>query len=200
MTESIARLKISLLDTDPAIWRRVEVLADLTLEALHAVIQSAMGWTNSHLHQFEVGRKVIAGPGAGAIGFAEARPESTRRVRLSGLVAGGVKRFRYIYDMGDDWQHEVRIEKVLAADPAAAYPRFVDGAGRCPPEDVGGLPGFYDFLDAMAQPEHLDHDELADWYGGPFDPADMDEAGIRSRLKRLASRSARPASRPKRPR
>ena len=104
------------------------------------------------------------------------------------LTAQRIKRIGYLYDMGDSWQHTLRLEKTFAAGPAASYPRLVDGAGRCPPEDCGGIPGFHDFLEAIADPQHPDHEDRLDWYGGPFEPADMDVAQINQELARIAAR------------
>ena len=174
MTDAIVRLKIVLANTKPPIWRRVEVSAGSTLKELHAVIQAAMGWDNAHLYQFHVGRETIAGPGMGGEGFGCRRAISAGRVRLDDLAARGVKRFAYVYDMGDSWEHRLQIERLLSADPAASYPRLIDSARRCPPEDVGGVPGFYEFLEAISDPEHPDHEDRLDWYGGMFDPADLD--------------------------
>ena len=187
----VVRLKITLIDTEPPIWRRVEVLASITLKDLHAIVQAAMGWENYHLYQFHIGRQTINGPGMDEGGLSGRKNISAGRVQLDDLLAGKTKRFDYLYDMGDGWEHELRIERALPADPAAGYPRFIDGAGQCPPEDVGGLPGFYNFLDALEDPEHPDHEELTDWYGGPFDPNDLDEAQIRKRLARLVPRKKR---------
>jgi hypothetical protein len=190
----VARLKISLADTEPPIWRRVEAPVCITLKDLHAIIQAAMGWENYHLYRFEVGRETINGPGLDDAGFAGRRNLTAGRVRLDDLINGGVKRFGYLYDMGDGWEHELRIEKVLLADEALSYPRFIEGGGRCPPEDVGGLPGFYNFLEAIEDPEHPDHEELLDWHGGPFDPSDLDDGVINKRFARLASRKKRKAA------
>jgi len=190
----VVRLKITLMDTEPAIWRRVEVPAAITLKELHAIIQAAMGWENYHLYQFQVGHQTINGPGMDGGSFSDRKKISAGRVQLSDLVTGKIKRFDYLYDMGDGWEHELLVEKLMPADPAADYPRFIDGAGQCPPEDVGGLPGFYNFLEALEDTEHPDHEELTDRYGGPFDPSDLDEAGIRKRLARLGPRKKRKAS------
>jgi hypothetical protein len=194
MSDAIVRLKIVLADTEPPIWRRVEVPVALTLKDLHAVIQAAMGWQDYHLYQFHVGRQAIAGPGMGGEGFGVPRTIGAGRIRLDELAANGIKRFVYVYDMGDGWEHRLQIEKLLAADPAASYPRLVDGALRCPPEDVGGIPGFYEFLEAIANPGHPDHDDRIEWYGGPFDPAEMDTARINKDLARIAIRRKRAAA------
>lgn len=171
MTDSVIRLKIELDDTDPPIWRRIEVPAAITLKDLHRIIQAAMGWDDDHLFAFQVGRQ-----------------KASTRVQLDELAAQRIKRIGYLYDMGDSWQHTLRLEKTIAADPAVSYPRLVNGAGRCPPEDCGGIPGFYDFLEAIADPQHPDHEDRLDWYGGPFDPADMDVAQVNQELARIAAR------------
>ncbi len=93
--------------------------------------------------------------------------------------------------MGDNWEHELHLEKLLPAGPAVTYPRFVDGAGRCPPEDVGGTPGFHNFLDALENPKHPDYEELSDWYGARFDAADLDQEQIRKRLAKIGAAKIR---------
>jgi Plasmid pRiA4b ORF-3-like protein len=191
MSDGVLRLKVVLADTEPPIWRRIEVPADLTLKELHAVIQAAMGWENAHLYQFQVGRETIAGPGMGGGGFLGPRPASAGQVRLDDLAAHGVKRFTYLYDMGDSWEHQIKIEKMLPSDLLAAYPRLIDGALRCPPEDCGGIPGFYAFLDAINDPKHPDHADRIDWYGGRFDPGNLDIEPIQKHLARIATRRKR---------
>jgi hypothetical protein len=176
MTDAVIRLKIVLADTEPPIWRRVEVLADMTLRQLHTVIQVAMGWDDDHLHQFHRGRDTLPA-----------------RLRLDELAARGVKRFTYIYDMGDSWEHRIQFERQFAAEPGASFPRFVDGAMCCPPEDVGGVPGFLHFLAAMADPRHPDHDEQLDWHGGQFDPHHLDLDRIKTKLSAIATRRQRAA-------
>jgi hypothetical protein len=189
--ESIVRLRISLTDTDPEIWRLVEVPAEITLKDLHMVIQAAMGWENAHLFEFHVGRERIVAPGMGDVGFSGNSPPSAARVALADLAADGVKRFAYVYDMGDSWEHVIKIQKILPADPVASYPRLIDGAGRCPPEDVGGVPGFYAFLEAIGDPDHPDHEDQRDWYGDTFDPAHMDRPRIDKQLAAIAAHRKR---------
>jgi len=191
MSDTILRLKIMLVDTEPPIWRRVEVPAAMTLKDLHAVIQAAMGWENAHLYQFHVGRETIDGPGIGDIGWGERRSIGAGRARLDDLAARGVKRFAYVYDMGDSWEHRIEIEKVLPPDPAAKYPRLVGGAMCCPPEDIGGVPGFGAFLEAMSDPAHADHEEVIEWYAGTFDPAAFDIERLRKNVEKIAGRRKR---------
>lgn len=125
----------------------------MTLKELHAAIQAAMGWENSHLYQFHVGRETIAGPGMDGAGWG-ASPSigGAGRVRLADLTTRGGKRFFYVSHMGDSWEHTIHIDRSPPTDPAASYPRLVDGALRYPPEDIGGIPGFYAFLTQWAIP------------------------------------------------
>jgi len=103
------------------------------------------------------------------------------------LVKQGFKRFTYDYDFGDCWSHDIIIGKSREGNAGLDYPIFVAGEGRCPPEDIGGLWGFKDFLEVMKDPDHPEHDEMFEWYGDDFDPADMDELQIRARLGAIAA-------------
>lgn len=176
MSDAVLRLKIVLADTEPPVWRRIEVPAGMTLRQLHAAIQVAMGWEDDHLHQFHHGRDTLPG-----------------RLRLDELTARGVKRFTYLYDMGDSWEHRIQVERQFAAEPGESYPRFLDGAMCCPPEDIGGIPGFYDFLEAITDPRHPDHAERVEWHGGPFDPHHLDRDRINTGLNSIAARRQRAA-------
>ena len=173
MSDSVIRLKIELDDTDPPIWRTIEIPGAISLKDLHRIVQAAMGWEDEHLFAFQVGREEVAS-----------------RVRLADLAARRIKRFGYLYDMGDNWQHTLRIEEVMSADPEVAYPRLVGGAGRCPPEDCGGIPGFYAFLEVIADPQHPDYEDRLEWYGDVFDFAEMDVAQINQRLAHRRSSQA----------
>ena len=169
----IYQIKVSLRGSKPPIWRRLMVPADLTLGDLHAILQVAMGWTDSHLHQFLVGSETYGVP----------HPDmdwtlDEDRVRLSKLIPGEKFKFRYEYDFGDSWEHVVLVEKVLPAEPGPTYPTCLTGKGNCPPEDCGGLSGFGDFLAAMADPDHPEHEHLKEWSGGDYDPEEFDLAEV----------------------
>jgi hypothetical protein len=175
----VYQLKITLKDSKPPIWRRVEVADDITLARLHRIIQVAMGWTDSHLHMFSVGQTDYGVPYPGGEG--ELRDE--RRYKLSQLLTAPKQKLSYEYDFGDSWSHEVLLEQLREPEPGVAYPRCVTGKRACPPEDCGGVWGYAEFLEAIADPEHPEHEELLEWVGGEFDPAafDVDEvnAGLR---------------------
>jgi hypothetical protein len=185
--DRIARLKITLDDVEPAVLRRVQAPLDVTLERLHLVLQAAVGWTNSHLWEFEI-RREHYGP-ALPYDFGDG-PKNAAKVRLGDVVDGlGAKTLRYTYDMGDSWEHTIKVEAVVEADAAVLYPRLLEAVGACPPEDIGGFPGYANFLEALADPAHEDHDHLVEWWGGDdFDPRAVDREAIEAELARLATR------------
>ena len=168
----IFELKIQLREVRPPVWRRVLVPSDMDLAELHEVMQTAMGWTNSHLHEFETGGARYGVPDPDWE-LDEVADESG--VKLSRIAAEG-SRVRYVYDFGDGWQHDVIVEKVMDAQPGWRYPCCVAGRRACPPEDVGGPWGYQDFLLAVSDPGHDEHEHWLEWVGGPFDPAEFDLA------------------------
>lgn len=185
-TEQIARLRIAVEGIEPVIWRQVEVPLTATLKALHDVIQAAFGWEGYHLHLFEVGEQRYGVPDPEWDSIDPIRSEKT--TRLATLIERGIRRFSYTYDFGDDWQHEIVVEAVAASNPAAEYPRFVAGAQRAPPEDVGGVPGYEEFVRVITRPRHRKHKAMLTWHGGPYDPEDIGEAKIVGALGKLARR------------
>ena len=190
----IVCLKITLDDIKPVIWRRIEVPLTTSLLALHEVIQAAMLFENYHLFDFVTGtrgaetRYIIPDPNDTFADDDFGDSIDASKTALGTLIEAGIKRLIYTYDFGDNWQHTILIEAVAAADPATAYPRFIEGANRAPPEDVGGIPGFENFLTIMAKPKHPEHAEIKRWYGRTFDPKDIAEAEIATRLAKLAKR------------
>jgi len=187
--DRIARIRIELDGIDPAVWRTVEVPLTTRLSGLHEVIQAAMLFDNAHLFQFDVGTKRYAIPDPE---WEDVRKTvDARTTHLTTLIGRGVASFLYTYDFGDNWQHTVTIESVTDADPALDYPRFIDGSRRAPPEDVGGIPGFEQFLDALTKPHHPERENLLRWYGRPFDPDDIDAAEITARVSKIARGRAR---------
>lgn len=180
-----ARLKITLVDLDPTPWRMIEVPLSMSFKGLHDAIQAAFGWMNAHLWEFELdGRRY--GPPID-FGFDDDRVYNAANARLTKLRDMGVGAFLYTYDMGDDWAHRVEVVELFDAAPDLALPRFIEGRWRRPPEDVGGPPGFENFLDALVDPKHPDHAELLGWHGGPFDAENIDEDIIQIEYKRLAN-------------
>jgi hypothetical protein len=178
---ALLQLHIQLADIKPAIWRRVIVPETITLAKLHLVIQVAMGWTDSHLHEFEIAGKRYGIPDPDDAFGPSVVAESRARLGASLM---GMRSFRYVYDFGDDWVHKIKVEKMLPPD-ACAVPTCIGGANACPPEDVGGPYGYSEFLHAMADPAHPEHEDLLEWNGGPFDAAELDLEAIECILRSI---------------
>jgi hypothetical protein len=180
--DQIYQLKITLKDLKPPIWRRVQV-PDGSLGALHEVIQIAMGWTDMHLHEFIVRGDHYGPRSPDDLGFgAEMETEDEDAVLLSQILRRS-RKFRYVYDFGDGWQHEIEFEGVVEREPKIKYPRCVEGKRACPPEDVGGPWGYADFLEAIGDPRNEQHEELLEWVGGEFDPAEFSIEKVNEQLR-----------------
>ena len=165
----VYQLKITLLHCNPPIWRSVLVPDSITLYKLHQIIQLAMGWTNSHLHQFiiENGYYGIPGPD-------DVLPViDERRFRLSHITTVENYKFFYEYDFGDGWEHEILVEKIQPPETGIRYPLCIKGKRACPPEDIGGVWGYEEFLNAINDPNHEKHDDYLEWCDGEFDPEDF---------------------------
>jgi Plasmid pRiA4b ORF-3-like protein len=165
-TSPVYQLKLTLLNSKPPIWRRIQVRASMTLPQLHDTIQVAMGWTDSHLHQFIIGGVEYGLPDPD---FADDM-RTEQRVKLERVVTSEKDRFVYEYDFGDSWTHIILLEKILPPDPLVHYPRCLTGKRACPPEDVGGIWGYAEFLEAIRESDHPEHDDMLEWCGGAFDP------------------------------
>ncbi len=160
------QLKVTLQNIKPPVWRRVLVENALPLSELHVILQIAMGWTDSHLHQFRLGDRTIGEPDP------ELGPdlEDELDVRIRDVLKETRDTIVYEYDFGDGWQHEVALQKVSPFDPDTPLPICTAGRGACPPEDVGGPWGYQEFLKALADPQHPEHEDYLEWVGGGFDP------------------------------
>ena len=184
-TNSIYQLKITLSRIRPPIWRRIEV-KDCTLEHLHEIIQVAMGWESYHLWSFEIGGEEFGPSEMGDDPYGGVEMEDSSAVILSQIIAQGMKKFTYLYDFGDGWEHQILVEMTLTPEPKVKYPRCVKGKRACPPEDCGGPWGYEDFLDAIKDPDHAQHEELMEWIGGEFDPEEFDLDTVNAELAGLA--------------
>ncbi|HVS38764.1 MAG TPA: plasmid pRiA4b ORF-3 family protein [Gemmataceae bacterium] len=174
-------LKITLDHIRPPIWRRVQV-KDCSLADLHYVIQTSMGWYNSHLHIFEIAKEQYGDPEQWQDAMWGHDVADEGKVKLGRLVGAGVKKFHYEYDMGDSWGHTIQVEKMLPAEAGVHYPPCVDGKRACPPEDCGGPWGYGGFLDAVQNPRNPQHEEMREWVGGSFDPEAFDLDAVNRRL------------------
>jgi hypothetical protein len=174
----VYQLKITLEDVQPPVWRQVQV-KDCTLTRLSDILQTCMGWEGYHLHGFEIGGEHYSEPDPEGMGDYE----DERRVKLSQVVGQGYKKFTFTYDFGDNWEHTVQVEKTLPPEPKVRYPRCLDGKRACPPEDCGGTPGYEDFLEAIRDPDHEEHEEMLEWVGGEFDPEAFDLTAVNAMLR-----------------
>jgi hypothetical protein len=196
MADQVARLKVTLKGIRPPIWRRLEVPTGFTFQQLNDVIQAAFGWTNSHLHEFRIGRRRIGMPSdddspisqVSALirsiradlppdileAISEPLPlEDEKTVTLAEAFGGAQTRLEYVYDFGDDWRHDVLVERLSDPEPGVVYPRCLTGRRSGPPEDCGGAWGYQAMLEVLADPAHERYDELRKW-APYFEPEEFD--------------------------
>ncbi len=181
--KQVYQLKVTLDDVSPPIWRRLLVSEDTNLLTLHEIIQKAMDWGNYHLHMFTIARQIYGDPEDDEYGELGSKDET--RYRLNQLGLGEKARFQYEYDFGDGWQHTVLVEKILPAEKGMHYPVCLKGKRACPPEDVGGVWGYENFLEAIANPKHKEHHQYIEWIGGDFDPEAFDLDEVNKRLRHI---------------
>jgi len=181
----VATLRIELKDSDPPIWRMVEVPTSVTLKVLHDIVQVAMGWFDYHLWEMVIGGETYGLPMDEDWGTASRKPAS--RTRLRDVLQPVTTRIDYTYDFGDNWEHTLIVSDVRAGKAGSLYPRYIAGERGCPPEDCGGISGFYEKLEARADSDHTDHDEIREWLDG-YDPDEFDVFPIEVALGRIAAR------------
>lgn len=198
MSNRIYQFKIELQEITPTVWRRILVPETYSFWDLHVAIQDAMGWLDYHLHAFQIRRKHSRK--ATDIGI----PDVYGLIEDNEVHAGweipipdyfqdvGASA-RYEYDFGDSWCHEVVLEGVLLKEKGQKYPRCIDGAQACPPEDCGGVYGYYRMLEVLADPNDDEHDDMLEWLGGRYDPQEFAPRMVKfdnpkNRLKRVLSR------------
>jgi hypothetical protein len=171
------RLNITLIDIRPPIWRRIQVPASIKLCCLHSAIQVAMGWTDSHLHQWEKDGKDWGEPEWDEFEELDLIDES--KTRLESVLRSECDSVVYVYDFGDNWQHEVALEAIIPVNDIVKKPICLGGERRCPPEDVGGVSGYEEFLEAIFDPQHEDYKDYVRWAGGHFiDKFDLKAANL----------------------
>ena len=176
------QLKITLAEIQPPLWRRMQVPGSLKLCCLHSALQVVMGWTDSHLHQFEKDGKCWGEP--------QWYEDEDLDVVADGEVAVGDvlhaegDSLTYAYDFGDNWQHEIVLEKILPADGDRKHPVCLGGERRCPPEDVGGVSGYQQFLEVNFDPRHEEYEHYVAWAGGHFDD-EFSVKAVNARLSRM---------------
>lgn len=178
--QSVFRLRIQLVGVDPVVWRRLLVPGSVRLNKLSEMLLAAMGWTNSHLHAFRVGDKHY---GMHFDDWPEGEIDEKGVTVLQALR--DERRFLFEYDFGDGWEHEVVIEEMTWSYHGLKFAVCLDGENACPPEDVGGTGGYADFLEAIADPDHEEHDSYLEWVGGSFDPSEFDLASANALCQKV---------------
>lgn len=181
LSDRVYQLKITLRGSKPPIWRRVIVPATFHLYKLHQVIQAAMGWDDSHLHQFIIGDEYYSIPSPD-----DWEPViDERRYALTRIAPYENMKFVYEYDFGDSWEHIVLVEKILPTEAGRQYPICIKGKRACPPEDVGGVWGYENFLEALGDPDHEEHESYLEWIDGEFDAEAFNLEAINIALQRV---------------
>lgn len=179
----VYRIKVGLRGAKPPIWRRLEVPADISLARLHDVIQVAFDWDDCHMHVFETPYGSFGTPDA------ELGHRSAAQATLEQVAPAADSKLRYTYDFGDDWEHEIVVEKVLDRDGSATYPRCTGGRRAAPPEDCGGIWGYTELIETLTDPGHPEHEERLEWLGldsaADFDPDCFDAEGVTKALSAL---------------
>jgi hypothetical protein len=184
--DDIIQLKITLQWTKPPIWRRVLVDKNITFFELHHIIQIAMGWENCHLYEFKVHKYRIGEPNDEFDDFfASDKLVDASTVTLDSIITVTKEQFEYEYDFGDGWTHQIAVEKFLPRDSKAKYPICTDGKLNCPPEDCGGVGGFYGLLDIIGNKKHPERKEMLEWLGGHYNPEHFDTDKINKNLRKL---------------
>ena len=182
-THSALRLRIQLNEVDPVVWRRLLVPGRVRLAKLGQMLLAAMGWNNSHLHAFRVGDTSYGMQDDDDDDFPDDEIDEQSVTVLQALRE--LQPFTFDYDFGDGWEHDVVIEELIHSDAGLKFAVCLDGERACPPDDVGGPGGYVAFLEAIADPDHEDHDNFLEWVGGSFNPGEFDVANANALLQKV---------------
>ena len=193
-TRALYQLRIALQDIQPTVWRQIQVQEDITLGKLHDILQVVMDWEDYHLHEFMIGRRLYSVPDQDD-DMNERKVIDERSERLCDAVPRVGTQFLYLYDFEDSWRHDLLLEAILLPEASMQYPRCIAGERRTPPEDVGGTHGYEEYLEAIADPEHEEHENMLRWRGA-FDPEAFSPDEVNQRLRKRL-RSAGKAATPK---
>lgn len=177
--EQVYRIKVSLKGSDPFVWRRVLVPGNVSLSRLHLILQALMGWENYHLHMFKIQGEIYGDPEDDE--YSDLGTKDEHEYRLEQLVKKPGTAFEYEYDFGDSWIHELEVEEIFPLEASSPVPRCIEGQRAGPPEDVGGIGGYYQYVKAIKNRRHPEHQEWLAWRG-PFDPEKFDLQAINARL------------------
>lgn len=178
-------IQLEPLHFNPPIWRRIRVSGDCTLRKLHHFIQAAFGWHSSHMHEFSDGMNRYLPLDAELMHMFDDALDD-RKIKLR-RVLKDADRLRYLYDFGDSWQHVIAVETVEPSDVSGTWCEVLDGARACPPEDVGGVPGYLDFLASLQQSESKEGHSTLVWAGGSFNPELFDQRAANAAVQRICN-------------
>lgn len=182
---SVLELRVTLDYVEPRVERTLHVPAAIRLDRLHTTLQAAMGWTDTHLYLFETGGATWSLPD-------DEFPNDDLPVHKTTLIEvledTGSNTLRYLYDFGDGWEHTLTVCQSLQPEWGYLYPRLIHAIGTCPPEDIGGVPGYQDFLDAIADPNHPEHKSYANGYDENFEPNNPPVEALTHNVNKLAKR------------
>ena len=172
--KTVHRLKVTLRQVKPPVWRRIEVASNIKLSELSDLLEAAMGWLGGHLHAFEADGVIYETPDGERFGLPTPRDE--RKARLGEVLPAVKSKMRWDYDFGDGWEHDIVVEAIEPMKSDAVYPVCRAGKRACPPDDCGGPWGYGNFLAAISDPTHEEHEELTEWLPPGFDPDEFDIA------------------------
>ena len=189
----VLQLRVSIQHSDPLIFRTVLVKKATTFFELHHIIQIVMGWQNYHLFEFNLdGYRVgIIEESEKGNGYGSDQVLDASAVKIADILSGDNESFKYNYDFGDCWMHEISLERMLEKEPKVIYPLCIDGKYNCPPEDCGGISGFYNLLNIIQDKEHPEYKETRQWVGKKYDPDNFDKNKVNRKLRQLRSYIAR---------
>ncbi len=176
----VYQLKVTIKDLQPPVWRRVQVTSDLTLADLHTIIQAIMGWEGNHLYSFEAAGTEYGKPTQDGL-----RHFESDQIELRQIISGSTLKLTYVYGHGDDWQHEILVEKVMPHNSEISYPICLQGERACPPDDCGGISGYRELLEILQVTQHPEYKERLEG-AGPIDPEAFDLEHVNQQLNSLS--------------
>lgn len=181
----IIQLTVSLQGSDPLIWRTILVQKGTSFFELHHIIQIAMGWKNYHLFEFNLDGYRVGMIEESEEGYGSNQLLDAGKTLLTDIISLEKDNFHYNYDFGDYWVHEVTVDQLLPKEPNMVYPFCVNGQFNCPPEDCGGIGGFYNMLNVLQDKKHPDYKDMRTWIGKKYDPDVFDAVKVNKQLKQL---------------
>ncbi len=184
MTDQIFQVQISLKGSEPRIWRRILIPSGTLLSDFHKVIQTTMGWTNSHLHQFIKNGTFYTVKIQDDIFWDEMDNVDYKNIKVSDLLSNEKEIILYEYDFGDGWEHDVILEEIQPLNNKLKYPLCLAGKMNCPPEDCGGIWGYSGMLDVLQDPTHEEYENYMEWLGEEFDPEYFNKDEVNKLLRR----------------